>query len=973
MALSGTGASDVEGYIGSVPVTLVERYLWLKRQQMERINDAFDTCGDLWRLVNFLLCDIEESEHTAAPHPVAHRLFELAVDRPELLEFITLRIRDMPVVLADMLLEPQLSALACMLAVGWSSGGGAWERELRDRDDHSARVTAFTDAFAVVVYYAERKLLPPAELAALLSWLHGEANARSSLGQHQPKVDDRMLNAVRSALLQLSPELLCAVVESCMASERPTHVGSPSFVAALDVMRLGVLSDIVEPETLIAPYLSSIRSGTYSLSAASIETPGAAALVRLAQRAADARWREFLAPLDLRALLAKGNEPGANKFIVRADIARSIRTHVRILCRAIVSWDDTPPPELVNGLLESVRSGAVSHEEKGRVAAFAAQHEADPEWDTRNERSIAADLAEALVALTDPDRDRLLAAILETDEPLMLAQLLVAAPHPTRERIRERINALTPTEAGELSSLTHVHARIEALLEAGAVDAAASFIAAEREIRTFGKVPGRELAQLRMTMRLCLLRQDFPGIAKAEVPPGLSQNEALEAQGVLDFYKSLAEFSKPDGNLSAAEGGFQRLQATRPEVPAYATNLLAVRASKLLSGNLFGRLGGKEAAAARQVLAEADGGMGRWIGANEEDLAIFNGNRALLLLAIGQPERAHELLEGTPASKRQERIAAYSAVALARMGRSVDASEALRAAESLFGDADLLRAARAQIQRGVPLNERATAVVADDPAERIKAALFELLQMDPIRQAEILHGAPGGSDGMVMTHVRSAAATVMSLVPMMKVVQVGAKEDDLTALIQAILAARLEFFGWSLADQSKGGFTSKGNPAERDLVLRKGNIVVSAIEAVVCDRPTTHQWTKGELTSHFQKLLGYSTCRLFFHLTYSYVADPDKVLAELHRIAREECPSGFSLTRLEELPRTDSTPPGFWATYDSALGEVKVVFLLLDMGQNAQRDAARAAAESNPRQKRDYSVKDEPLPKEPPGGEGGEF
>jgi len=33
-------------------------------------------------------------------------------------------------------------------------------------------------------------------------------------------------------------------------------------------------------------------------------------------------------------------------------------------------------------------------------------------------------------------------------------------------------------------------------------------------------------------------------------------------------------------------------------------------------------------------------------------------------------------------------------------------------------------------------------------------------------------------------------------------------------------------------------------------------------------RPATQEWTRKELTSHFQKLLGYDICRLFVHLAY---------------------------------------------------------------------------------------------------------
>ena len=44
---------------------------------------------------------------------------------------------------------------------------------------------------------------------------------------------------------------------------------------------------------------------------------------------------------------------------------------------------------------------------------------------------------------------------------------------------------------------------------------------------------------------------------------------------------------------------------------------------------------------------------------------------------------------------------------------------------------------------------------------------------------------------------------------MMKGVPIDTIEDDLTAFIQQLLAARVHFLGWSLSDQSKGGFTPR--------------------------------------------------------------------------------------------------------------------------------------------------------------------
>src|SRR5262249_30700022 len=145
--------------------------------------------------------------------------------------------------------------------------------------------------------------------------------------------------------------------------------------------------------------------------------------------------------------------------------------------------------------------GGIKHDEKGRVAAFAARFETDP-YRGPGDRPIAEDLAAALPALGGDQRERLLLAILDIDEPVVLARLLGLAPPATRDRIARRIANLSPSDAGDIRSLPEAVLRIEELLAAGASDAAAKFVAAERGLKTFGQVPGRELTRFWIDLRL---------------------------------------------------------------------------------------------------------------------------------------------------------------------------------------------------------------------------------------------------------------------------------------------------------------------------------------------------------------------------------------------------------------------------------------------------------------------------------------
>lgn len=69
----------------------------------------------------------------------------------------------------------------------------------------------------------------------------------------------------------------------------------------------------------------------------------------------------------------------------------------------------------------------------------------------------------------------------------------------------------------------------------------------------------------------------------------------------------------------------------------------------------------------------------------------------------------------------------------------------------------------------------------------------------------------------------------------------------------------------------------------------------------------------------------------------------------LRRAAEAASPPGFTFLASEAIPHEDSRPPGFAARYAGEFGDVKVVFLVLDMGQHRQRKAARMAGSTKTR------------------------
>ena len=217
--------------------------------------------------------------------------------------------------------------------------------------------------------------------------------------------------------------------------------------------------------------------------------------------------------------------------------------------------------------------------------------------------------------------------------------------------------------------------------------------------------------------------------------------------------------------------------------------------------------------------------------------------------------------------------------------------------------------------------------------------------LNPIQQAAVMNLDNDPLTGFVVEQVRGATASVVALVTTMDGVKLDGCEDDVTTVIRELLLSRLDFLRWSAPDQSRGGVTPMGNPGERDLMIMRGSTILTVIEAVVCRDPIHRQSVQDNLRRHFQKLLAYGTCRLFFHLTYVYGQVVQGVIDQLKGLAANEAPNGFAFVGLTDIPLTNSRPHGFVARYDDGQGELKVVFLCLNLGQVQQRTAAAASAQ----------------------------
>ncbi|WP_407471292.1 hypothetical protein [Xanthomonas campestris] len=440
-----------------------------------------------------------------------------------------------------------------------------------------------------------------------------------------------------------------------------------------------------------------------------------------------------------------------NELIIENSIGRSLRTHIRILCRAIVGGVGEVSADMFDALVAAVRAGALQHKEKGRVAAFAPRfekHIVAPACD----RPIAADLAAALMFVNRQRQEELLTVILETDEPLILAQLLSRSPPNIRPDLERRIAALAPIDAGAIHSLPEMLARIDELLATGAADAASSYMAAEVDLKTWGKIPGRELIRFRNQVRLLFLREDWTAIETTAVPNHLSPHEQKEATETLRQFRALAMIKGPNPNPASAKSLFADLFKVRPSL-GFATNWFAAEISNLLHADSFGMLSGEDIRRGQKAIAEVQR-MIALLPVSSFDEAL-ECNRALLMLALAEPSQALGVLSALTFVRLQDVAAAYRAIALARLGRQTEATAALDVAEHALGRTAVLVAARSHIASGAAFLSVPDISLHEDLVDNVASAIARFRTMNPADQARVLQRRADPFEALLVDYVRA--------------------------------------------------------------------------------------------------------------------------------------------------------------------------------------------------------------------------
>src|SRR5258708_2355277 len=322
MALrSGQPSASAERYVPPVLATLVDRAEWLGDLRLEGvIVGAMSAKRDLFGLIRLILSDVEGEDFSPAPHALAGRLIELALQRPEILVVLLFKVRWSPILLADLLLYPATSAMACSLIAQWPGPSGAWDRELRARDDQTTKAVAFADAVSVLGDFLEQGSIPPDEGAALVNVLHKSASPGFI---DDLEKSESMLVTLRDELASQTSETLRAIFQALASSMPQSGVGTSQFASTLDILDVGKLAGSIAGAPLISAYIQSISAGEYALSAHRVSISGAASLVELAMTMAPDIRQSFYSPVDVASRIAAASAPDANFIAINDATARS--------------------------------------------------------------------------------------------------------------------------------------------------------------------------------------------------------------------------------------------------------------------------------------------------------------------------------------------------------------------------------------------------------------------------------------------------------------------------------------------------------------------------------------------------------------------------------------------------------------------------------------------------------------------------
>lgn len=903
------------------PRTLVSRADWLKRPEIEHLMMERRGASTVGFAFGLLCSELENTGSGPSITAAAATVMSFTADHPMALQQFLFRVDAVPALLVDMLMHQSAACLAAKVAIEWRPESGADSDRNVSRE---AQTKAFVvqDALSLLAYHLDKGTLDLEECASLITWCYaGGAGSRRAVADSRRPIGRLLLEMVAREKEQLQSAVLQHLVDQAAYED---NLPRARFAGVLD--GLGCLPNApgADAAPIVALYSKFARDLHLEWSdASSLSAELAARLVATAFAQAASDRDALLVPFDSAKLLREA--PDDERPSLSSSIAKTLRGHVRLLARAVAGWPEgAVPTELCVALQVLISHSVIEHAEKGRVGALTDRY-SPSRFLGREEGSPAQDLTAAWRRLDGSHQEAMLQALARSDDPVLLAELCQHLPAAAKPGIQARLRQLKPGEASTLWTWPELQHRIESLLVAGEYGLAREHL--DEAQQDLDRAPPQfRLGLFGLELRLLLKENNWTALDGAVVPSPLDVATTRQAQDQLDFYRATSQLLRPNGNLPGARVVLQRLAARPGAASAYKENIFAVAIQQLLGPTLHPLIGAKKVTG-ESLLAEINAAV-----AVDEKLARSNllANRALLLLALQRPEDALESVATRRQETRSPDLELIAVLAKSEMGLRGEAMAILDAAITEFGTDDRLIAVKNDLQAGEAMPSVASASVAVDPISSIRAALQQLTELPPSHVGDVL-GPPGrGVRGYLVRQVSRAVAALQHMAAMLrdrKNPEDEARfENDLNTAVREVLGASLAVAKWDVGDQSLGGATLNGNPGERDAVIRVSGQEIAIYEALVCSG-LDRSYTK----KHFDKLLSYGVCDIYFHVTYSYAETLKPLLDYVRQMLEHEVPPGLTYLDCKILELPDYETSGYIATYRADHREVAVVFFIADL------------------------------------------
>lgn len=902
------------------PRTLISRIDWLEWPEVEHLMMARLGKSTVSFAFGLLCSELEETDIEQSIAATASKAISFATEHPMAMQQLLFRVNASPMLLVDMLMHEKAACLATKLAIKWRLES----RHDRDRNiSREAHTKSFVvqDALSLLAYHLDKGTLDLEECASLVTWCYDDSSGGRAIVGSRRNVGRQLLAMVASAKEDIQSAVMQHLVEQAAHED---NVPRACFAGVLEGLHW--LSNASGANTLPIVSLYSKFARDLNLDRTDASTLSAELAARLVATAFahGARDRDaLLVPIDYAKLSREVAD--AEKPALRSSLVRTLRVHVRLLARAVAGWPtNAVPAELCDAMQVLVSRSVIEHAEKGRVGALTDRY-SPSRFFAREEGSPAQDLAAAWRRLDSSRKEAMLQAIAQSDDPGLLAELYQKLPAAAKSGIQARLRQLKPGEASTPWTWPEVQHRIESLLVAGEFALAREHLV-EVEPKLDRAPSEFRLGLFGLGLQLLMKEKNWAALDVATVPSALDEFTTRQAKNQLDFYRATSQLLRQNGNLAGARVVLQSLAARSDAASAYKENFFAVAIQELL-GKTLHPLTDADEVTAKGLLAEITAAI------TEEEKPPSNqllANRALLMLALKEPENALTSV----ATRRQEvqsiDIEVIAVLAKAEMGLRGEAMAILEAAITEYGTVDRLIALKNDLQAGDRMPSVASTTVVDNSISSIRDALQQLSELPPSHVGDLL-GPPGrGLRGYLIRQVSRAVAALQHMAAILrdrKDPEDEARfEDDLNIVVRELLGASLAVAKWDVADQSLGGATANGNPGERDAVIRVAGQEISIYEALVCSG-----LDRTNLKAHFDKLLSYGVCDIYFHVTYSYAKKIKPLLEYIEQMLQHEVPPGLEYLNYDFLGPPDFETSGYVATYRIDHREIVIVFLIVDL------------------------------------------